>query len=346
MTAFVYKKHVFFQQYLCNLNSLHDDFVGTGTATVDLRNGLWVGNAPGGVAILYRKTLSSSINLIDLGHDWCTGISIKDGNKTVMIVTVYMTYQCVDNESEYLDKLGQLSAVMEDINTSSFLIIGDWNANLRNTGQNMFAKFMIDFCNDHSLQISSQLLLPKDSFSYISDSWGTKTWLDHAFASYGCHESISSMCIGYDIAQDDHMPVLMTLDVVKLPNISEGSSDKVKLNWKKLHNDDILKYNDSTEIYLRDIELSEGVHCTDVNCTNPSHVEEVEQLYDKITECLIKAGNEINQKSDKQRHPLLNLVGISLLNNGMIIPERCFCIGNNQGCQRRVQFLMLISKQN
>ena len=53
---------------------MHSDFVGTGTATVDLRNGLCIVHAPGGVAILYRKSLLPSIEVIDFGHNWCTRV--------------------------------------------------------------------------------------------------------------------------------------------------------------------------------------------------------------------------------------------------------------------------------
>ena len=240
------------QQDLCKLNSLHSEFIGIGTSTVDMRDGICVGHPPGGVAIMYRKSISASVELCDFNQDWCTGINIMVDDKSLSILTIYMPYQCPENESEYLDKLGIISAILEDMRTSSFLIIGDWNANLGTTGQNLFAKFLTDFCRDHSLFNSSLLLLPNDSFSYVSDSWGSKSWLDHAVSSHDLHLSITSMKIGYSIAQEDHMPVLLTLSIAQLPKIVEDAVDSVKLNWDRLRNEDLLRYKDLTDVYLQE----------------------------------------------------------------------------------------------
>ena len=293
----------FFKQDLSSLNSLHDDFVGLGTATVDLCDGLCLGHAPGGVAILYRKSISPAVEPMTVMLDWCIGITITVDNKQLTILTIYLPYQCSENEMEYFDKLGQLSAIIEDMRTSSFLIIGDWNANLGGTGQNMFAKLMKEFCQDHSLLISSELLLPKDTFSFISDSWGTKTWLDHAVSSHDLHASISDICMGYDLAQEDHMPILLTLKVDELPTIVEDIGGKVKLQWNRFDSDDLLRYSDLTDKYLRELVVLEGAKCHDVTCDNPRHIQEVENFYDDVTDLLIKAGNEAFLEKNMQSHP-------------------------------------------
>ena len=84
-----------------------------------------------------------------------------------------MPYQCAENELDYLDKLGELGSILEGMDQTSYIIVGDWNANLGQTGQACFARYMTEFCDEHSLIISSKVLLPLDSFTYVSDSWGT-----------------------------------------------------------------------------------------------------------------------------------------------------------------------------
>ena len=170
----------------------------------------------------------------------------------------------------------------------------------------MFAKLMIDFCNDHSLKISSQLFLPDDSFSYISECWGTKTWLDHAVSSHDLHGSISGMAVGYDIAQEDHLPILLTLEVKRLPAIAEDIKVKPKLNWDRLNNDDLLLYSDLTDTYLQGVDLPEAAKCSVTNCNDPSHISQIEKMYDDTIGALLKAGNDVFEgkggKGDK-RHP-------------------------------------------
>ena len=38
--------------------------------------------------------------------DWCIGISVTVDNKRLTILTIYLPYQCSENEMEYFDKLG------------------------------------------------------------------------------------------------------------------------------------------------------------------------------------------------------------------------------------------------
>ena len=97
----------------------------------------------------------------------------------VVVISVYLPYQCPDNEVEYLEKLGYINAVTNDLDTKCFVIVGDWNANIRNGGESMFARHMSQLCMDNSYIISSQALLPTESYTHVSEAWGSVSWLDH-----------------------------------------------------------------------------------------------------------------------------------------------------------------------
>ena len=56
----------------------------------------------GGVAIFWHKRLDPVIKVIDLKCDWCTAVELNTGTNTVIIVNVYLPYQCAGNEDEYL----------------------------------------------------------------------------------------------------------------------------------------------------------------------------------------------------------------------------------------------------
>ena len=55
---------------IANINSLHPDFHGTATATVDFCDNLCYGHPPGGVAILWRAEYDKYVTPIDFKHDW------------------------------------------------------------------------------------------------------------------------------------------------------------------------------------------------------------------------------------------------------------------------------------
>ena len=52
------------------------------------------GHPPGGVAIFWRKNLDQYIKPMDLKCDWCTAIEFNTGSNTVVIINVYLPYQC------------------------------------------------------------------------------------------------------------------------------------------------------------------------------------------------------------------------------------------------------------
>ena len=190
---------------------LHIDFFGTGAATSDLRDGVLVGHPPGGVCIFYRKTLQQDIKMLDFDLSWCTGIELNIGGKALVILTIYLPYQCIENEDDYQDCLGELGAILEQLCTSSYIIVGDWNADLGRTQASRFRNHMLQFCDGLDLCISTKMLLPSESYTYVSESWGTTSWLNHAVTSGDCHSSIQSVSILYELSQDDHIPFLVQI---------------------------------------------------------------------------------------------------------------------------------------
>ena len=46
------------------------------------------------------------------------------------------------------------------------------------------------------------------------------SWLDHAISSSGCHSSISSMTVHYDMTYDDHIPFSLEMRVQNLPKLT------------------------------------------------------------------------------------------------------------------------------
>ena len=89
-----------------------------------------------------------------------------------MIINVYLPYQCPANEDNYIEKLGYIHAVIDELNTSCYVVFGDWNANIRDPVNSLFARHMIDFCHDNNYNISSKLMLPDDSYTHVSEAGG------------------------------------------------------------------------------------------------------------------------------------------------------------------------------
>ena len=64
--------------------------------------------------------------------------------------------------------------------------------------------------------------------------------------------------MGYDLAQEDHIPVLPSLKVDEFPTIVEDIGGKVKLQWNGFDSDEVLRYSDLTDNYLQELVVPEG----------------------------------------------------------------------------------------
>ena len=82
------------KQTLQNLNSLHRDFIGTGVATIDESSEIYHGHYPGGVALFWKKNMSANIKRLEFNSDWAVAIEINLGTSSLVILNIYMPYQC------------------------------------------------------------------------------------------------------------------------------------------------------------------------------------------------------------------------------------------------------------
>ena len=183
------------------------------------------------------------IKVIRLDTDWCIAVECRVNNKVFTVLNVYKPYESLQNEDVYLNRLAFINSFILDNQNTSVYVVGDMNADLADK-HSLFAKHMINFCEENNLILSSQLLLPAESYTYISEAWHTTSWLDHCICTADAHAILKSMEIIYEASMSDHVPVVLVLDVDRLPEMTKeaNSAVKTKLDWSKLSNNDILSY--------------------------------------------------------------------------------------------------------
>ena len=76
------------KQDLGCINSIHDDFIGSGTAKIDETAGIIQGRYSGGVAIMWKIELSKHIKIIDINVDWCMAIELSMGSTKFVLFNV------------------------------------------------------------------------------------------------------------------------------------------------------------------------------------------------------------------------------------------------------------------
>ena len=118
--------------------------------------------------MLWRIKYDHLIKVVRLNVDWAIGVEFCCEDKKFTILNIYTPYECSDNEFEYLNRLAYIMAYIQDNASSSTFIVGDFNADLSDN-RSLFATHLKDFCSENILSLASEVLLPNDSYTYISE---------------------------------------------------------------------------------------------------------------------------------------------------------------------------------
>ena len=130
-------------------------------------------------------------------------------------------------------------------------------------------------------------MLPADSFTHVSEAWGSVSWLDHIVSSSDFHNCIKTVSIDHDLSDADHIPVRMDISLDDIPGTSscdEGSYRRIC--WDKLNADGRAKCRDVSHELLSQLIVPDAV-----NCTDHYHITDTDSFYNEIMQCLIQASD-------------------------------------------------------
>ena len=84
------------------LSSINDDFERFGISAIDDSLGIVKGRPYGGMTILARKRSRSMIEFQQYKDPRILGITVKSKSELYFFLSVYMPYQCLDNQELYI----------------------------------------------------------------------------------------------------------------------------------------------------------------------------------------------------------------------------------------------------
>ena len=285
-----------YKQDLPYLNCFCPGFHGTGEATRDTRQQLYDGRPSGGVAILWRTEIEPYITEVKFGLDWLVGIKISVEDRNVILLSAYLPHQSHENEEEFLYKTGQLLSIIHDFDHANIIVAGDINAHV-GPNPSQFGRQLISLCQDNDLVLTSSRL-PANSFTYVSDSWGTTSWLDHCICTPSADSIVTDLKILYNMSTSDHIPIEFKLNIDNIiPEICINSSSE-KITWDKLSQERLDQYWVNTYNLLNNLYIpNEALNCRNVNCTNRSHFEAINLYYNTIVGTIKTSSLVLQQRS-------------------------------------------------
>ena len=158
------------------------------------------------MSILWRVKFDRFITPIKFDLDWLIGIIFEQDGRKFAIICVYMPYECNANEDIYLEKLGVLHSILDELDSTCLSILGDRHGDISDPNC-QFARHLKLFCLDTGLVLSDEMLLPSNTFTHMSERWYTTSWHGHCLSSGDGHTVIKDMAVLYSTCCSDNIPI-------------------------------------------------------------------------------------------------------------------------------------------
>ena len=216
---------------------------------------------------------------------------LQDVSQTQSVTIERLPYaNCIDGfmqldsvhypvNEEYIDRLAKLRNILAKCDSTCVAVVGDYNANVLKNAN--FAVLLKEYCSQFKYKWSSCLKLPEGTHTYVSDAWGSYSWLDHIISTEDGNNVITNMYVLYGTVQSDHIPLVAHIDLQLAPGIDQGATTNMgnKIDWAFLSEDILYEYGVQSEILLSNVEIpTDVILCKDCNCNNVEHKEALNKI--------------------------------------------------------------------
>lgn len=268
------------------ISTIDNGFGYTGKSAVNTSAGILRGRPYGGVAILWRHSIFPNVSVLPCDNPRICAVKIMTCDRVLLVISIYMPTNSTDNLDLFKDCLSELCALVLTHGIESVFILGDFNAD----PHELFFKELINYCDEQFLTCVDVDVLGMDSdnYSYISQVYGTCSWLDHCVVTQAAKQCVTDVRIKYDSMISDHLPLIiecnLTVLTPKVPQIIE--SDK-KVIWGQRSDDQIAKYKNECNNLLKSIDFpAEFTCCANNYCNDSYHGHILDKLYSDIITAL------------------------------------------------------------
>ena len=292
---FCVSEHWLHRNRLNCLDDISKDFLNFSRASKSsTENNFGLKRGQGGVAIMWRKELSGVSVIDNILHDRICGLRIQDARGTTLVIlSVYMP--AVGAHDDLSDVLDDVSNIIDNLDEDVVPILcGDFNGDMGNMGgprgldpPTRAGRLVADFMYKHNM-IATNMLDVCEGPIHTFESHNGSSCIDYVMIPSFMENAVVSCRVENEHALNtsDHNPVILSIEVDKLPCKIKGNDKKRNLKWDKWDAERMFhEYQSPLAILLGDI--------TDRIVHSECNPAEIDQFFDELIAMLHKAAEVI-----------------------------------------------------
>ena len=176
--------------------------------------------------------------------------------------------------------------------------------------QRTFGHELLSFCADNFIHVADVVNMDSNTFTYVSDSHGTTSWLDHILCSSSVNNKLSHFLVNLDYVGSDHFPLSFEYDIDM--NVSDNapcgdcSNSFLNVKWDKVNNVSVENYHKLTEDLLSSVLFDlDAFACNTQGCDCRKHQDDISKLYDDIINSLQAASDSCFHQAKRKNFEII-----------------------------------------
>lgn len=268
------------------ISTINSGFGYTGNSAVDTSAGILRGRPYGGVAILWRHSVFPQVTVLPCENVRMCAVKINTRDRQLVVICIYMPTNSNDNLDLFRHCLSEICALVNEYGIESVFILGDFNSDPRE----LFYRELINYCIEQNLTCIDTEMLGIDSgnYTYISQTHGSCTWLDHCLITQSARQCVTNVHIKYDTMSSDHLPLIVECNLnILTPKMSPNMKTDKNVVWGYRNDEQIAKYTNECNKLLKIIDFPiEFASCADYFCGDSGHRHILDKMYSDIVTAL------------------------------------------------------------
>jgi len=243
------------------LNQIDDNFTVHYVPSAPANSVNGDGRPVGGMALFIRKTLDIQVVIKAQSANYMVA-EIRSSSYVFYLINLYMPCDGRDINCllSFQNVLGELCVILDDLDSVNVVLAGDFNADKY---KGRFWPYVEEFITANGLKLDDANL-PADSFTFLSASHNTTSWIDHVVSSHNM--VIKGLEILYDYALYDHFPVSFKVEAAYKTRpsvVQHDCNDLVSefVDWSLFDNMTKQIYNRSVFDYMKNITVCKSSGC-------------------------------------------------------------------------------------